>query len=175
MRQARFSVAVSLDGFIAGPNGELDWMIWSDEAGALAGAHWRDFDTVLVGRRTYEVAVASGQASGDPGGIRSLIFSRTMTTSPPHAELVSEGAIETVRALKRTEGQGIILLGGGMLARDLIANGLVDRIELNVHPVLLGGGAPLFPNGAPTGLQMNESRSLAGGCVLIRYGPLDPA
>lgn len=171
MRQVRFSVAISLDGFIAGPKGELDWMVWSDEAGALARYHWRDFDTVLVGRRAYEAAVASGQAGGDPGGVRSLVFSTTMAEAPPHAELVREGAAEAVRVLKRSEGGDIILLGGGVLAGTLIAEGLVDRIELNLHPVILGGGARLFPDGVRARLELEETRPLAGGCVLMRYRP----
>ncbi|MDQ3124704.1 MAG: dihydrofolate reductase family protein [Pseudomonadota bacterium] len=68
MRRVRFSVAVSLDGYIAGPGGEMDWLVWSDDAAALAKAHWQGFDTVLLGRKTYEVAVRPGKADGDPGG-----------------------------------------------------------------------------------------------------------
>lgn len=101
MRKVRFSVAVSLDGFIAGPADDMSWLIWSDDAAALAGVHWRDFDTVLLGRKTYEFAAKSGQTEGDPGGIRSYIFSRSWTVSPsPNAELVRDDAAGFVRALR---------------------------------------------------------------------------
>ena len=176
MRRVRFSVAVSLDGYIAGPGGEMDWLVWSDDAAALARAHWQGFDTVLLGRKTYEVAARSGQAGGDPGGIRSFIFSRSLTESPsPHARLVADDAVGFVRALKAEAGQDILLMGGGDLAGSLIAGGVVDEIGLNVHPVVLGGGAPLFPASVDRlELALRETRPLAKGCVLMSYGSAGP-
>lgn len=173
MRSVRFGVAVSLDGYIAGPDGALDWLIWSDDAAALAKAHWQGFDTVLLGRKTYEVAARSGQADGDPGGIRSFLFSRTLKQSPsPHARLVGDDAVGFVRSLKAEAGQDILLMGGGELAAALIAGGVVDEIELNLHPVVLGGGAPLFPAGQDRlGLTLRQVRPLAQGCVWLSYGP----
>ena len=173
MRRVRFSVAVSLDGYIAGPGGAMDWLIWSDDAAALAKAHWQGFDTVLLGRKTYEVAARSGQTNGDPGGIGSFIFSRTLAESPsPHAQLVSDDAVDFVRALKTGNGRDILLMGGGELAGSLIAGGVVDEIGLNVHPVVLGGGAPLFPAGAERlGLSLRETRPLQKDCVWMVYGP----
>jgi dihydrofolate reductase len=173
MRRVRFSVAVSLDGYIAGPGDDMGWLIWSDDAGALAGEHWRDFDTVLLGRKTYAFAAKSGQTEGDPGGIRSYIFSRTLTASPsPNADLVRDDAAGFVRALKGQPGKDILLMGGGELFVALLAGGVIDEIGLNLHPVLLGGGAPLFPNdaGKPT-LDLVESRPLAKGCVWLKYRP----
>ena len=173
MRRVRFSVAVSLDGYIAGPAGEMDWLVWSDDAAARAKAHWQGFDTVLLGRKTYEVAARSGQADGDPGGIRSFIFSRSLTDSPsPHARLVADDAVGFVRALKAEAGQDILLMGGGELAASLIAGGVVDEIGLNVHPVVLGGGAPLFPAGPERlALTLREAWPLQKDCVWMVYGP----
>lgn len=175
MRKVRFSVAVSLDGYIAGPDDDMSWLIWSDDAAALAGAHWREFDAVLLGRKTYAFAAKSGQTEGDPGGIRSYIFSRSLTQSPsPHAQLVRDDAAGFVRALKDQPGQDILLMGGGELFASLLAGGVVDEIGLNLHPVLLGEGAPLFPNdaGRPA-LELVESRPLAKGCVWLSYRPAD--
>lgn len=176
MRRVRFSVAVSLDGYIAGPGGEMDWLVWSDDAATLAKAHWQGFDTVLLGRKTYDVAARSGQAGGDPGGIHSFIFSRSLTESPsPHARLVADDAVGFVRALKGEPGQDILLMGGGELAGSLIAGGVVDEIGLNVHPVVLGGGAPLFPAGPERlGLTLREARPLQKDCVWMVYGPQGP-
>ena len=175
MRKVRFSVAVSLDGFIAGPDGGLDWLIWSDDAARLAGEHWRDFDTVLLGRRTYDFAAASGQTEGDPGGVRSFIFSRRLAISPsPHADLVRDDAVGAVRAAKAGPGKDIILMGGGELASTLIGAGLVDEIGLNLHPVVLGGGTPLFtPEAAGAKLGLVEARPLDRGCVWLVYRPTD--
>ena len=175
MRKVRFSVAVSLDGFIAGPDGGLGWLIWSGDAARLAGEHWRDFDTVLLGRKTYDFAAASGQTDGDPGGVRSFIFSRRLEVSPsPHAALVRDDAVGAVRALKAGSGKDIILMGGGELASTLIGAGLVDEIGLNLHPVVLGGGTPLFTSGAASAkLELIDARPLEKGCVWLVYRPAD--
>jgi dihydrofolate reductase len=157
---------------LAGPEGELDWMRWSDDAAALAGAGWQGVDTLLMGRRTYDFAAKAG-GGGDAGDspIRTFIFSRTMTEAPTGATLVATDPAAFVRELKqKEEGGDIMVMGGGDLASVLIAGGAVDEIGLNLHPVLLGGGTPFFRAlGRRVELTLLDARPLAEDCVYLRY------
>lgn len=174
MRKVTYGAAVSLDGYIAGPEEALDWLRWSDEAAAISGASWKGVDTLLMGRKTYEFAAKSG-GGGDSGAskIRTHIFSRTMAEAPPGAELVRDDAAGFVRALKGEAGGDIIVMGGGELGSALIEAGLVDEIGLNVHPVLLGGGIPFFrPMARRIEAVLVEARPIAKGCLFVRYGSL---
>ena len=172
MRKVTWSAACSLDLMLAGPAGELDWMRWSDDAAAIAGASWQGVDTLLMGRRTYDFAAKSG-GGGDAGDspIRTYIFSRTMTEAPKGATLVATDPAAFVRDLKQQEeGGDIMVMGGGDLASVLIEGGAVDEIGLNLHPVLLGGGTPFFrAMNHPVALALLEARPLARDCVYLRY------
>jgi dihydrofolate reductase len=169
MRKLTYGGAASLDLMIAGPDEAMDWMLWSDDAAAISGASWQGVDTILMGRKTYEFA-ARGGGDGDPGGITTYIFSRTMAQAPKGAELVRGPAADFVRDLKARPGGDIILMGGGELGSALIEAGLVDEIGLNVHPVLLGAGTPAFrPVARRIALELVESRPIARGCVFLRY------
>jgi dihydrofolate reductase len=171
MRKVTWSAACSLDLMLAGPDGGLDWMRWSDDAAAIAGAGWQGVDTLLMGRKTYDFAARSG-GGGDAGDspIRTFIFSRTMTEAPKGATLVASDPAAFVRDLKRQEGGDIMLMGGGELASVLIEGGAVDEIGLNLHPVLLGGGAPIIHRlASPVTLALIEARPLAKDCVYLRY------
>ena len=171
MRKVTYGAAVSLDGFLAGPGESIDWLRMSDDVTAIMTESWKGVDAMLMGRKTYEFAARMG---GGPGGLSKIgtyIFSRTMTEAPKGAQLVRDDAVEFVRTLKQEPGGDIILMGGGELAAPLIAGGVVDEIGLNVHPLVLGGGVPMFPPvGARTELELVEARPIAKGCVLMRYG-----
>jgi dihydrofolate reductase len=170
MRKVTYGAAASLDGYIAGPAEEIDWLRWSKDAAAIAGASWQGVDTMLMGRKTYDFAVRSGGGSGAPPGIRTYVFSRSMTAAPKDAELVREEAAGFVRALKQREGGGIIVMGGGALGSALIEGGVVDEIGVSVHPILLGGGIPLFrPIARRVDLRLIECRAIANDCVFLRY------
>ena len=139
MRKVRYSVAASLDGYIAGPQGEADWIVIDPEFDfdSLYG----EFDTVLIGRRTFEVA----GGGGDPR-LKTYVFSRTLRPQDhPAVTVVADKAEETVAALRKGRGKDIWLFGGGELFRCLARAGLVDRVEVALMPVLLGGGIPLLP------------------------------
>lgn len=144
MRRVRFSVAMSLDGYIAGPNGESDWIVMDPDIDfrALMGA----FDTVLLGRKTYETTRHHG--GGGMPGMQAYVFSRTLRQSDCPGVIVSDKPAETLPALKATRGKDIWLFGGGSLFRSLLELGLVDAVEVAVIPVLLGGGLPLLPHAA---------------------------
>ncbi len=142
MRRVRFSAAVSLDGYIAGPNGENDWIVMDPDIdfGALMGA----FDTILLGRKTYEATRQHG-GSGMPG-THAYMFSRTLRQEDCPGVTVSNNPKETVAKLKEGTGKDIWLFGGGELFRSLLELQLVDSVELAVIPVLLGEGLPLLPH-----------------------------
>jgi dihydrofolate reductase len=170
MRKVTYGAAASLDGYIAGPAEEIDWLRWNKDAAAINRANWQGVDTMLMGRKTYDFAVRSGGGSGAPPGIRTYVFSRSMTAAPKDAELVREDAAGFVRALKEREGGGIIVMGGGALGSALIEGGVVDEIGVNVHPILLGAGIPLFrPIARRVELRLTECRAIANDCVFLRY------
>ena len=170
MRMVTYGAACSLDGFITGPGGALDWLHHSPDVTAIMKDYWSRTDTLLWGRKTWDAAKGMG---GGPSmrGIRSVLFSRTLTGSPEAGvELVSRDAGDYVRALKARRGKGILVMSGGSLAASLFAEDVIDEIGLNVHPVLLGSGTPLFVDaGRRVNLQLKECRPLQGGCVLMTY------
>jgi dihydrofolate reductase len=169
MRPVRYGVAASLDGYIAGPDGEFDW-IPHDPAIDFAALFAR-VDTVLLGRRTYELVRAAGGPAW-PKGTRVHVFSRTLKPGDcPGATLVSEDAAGVVAALRAEPGDGEIwLFGGGQLFRELLAGGQVDVVEVTVVPVLLGAGVPLLPGGASrTALALTHSHVYPSGMVSLRY------
>ncbi|HEX8029135.1 MAG TPA: dihydrofolate reductase family protein [Vicinamibacterales bacterium] len=103
-------------------------------------------------------------------GVSAYVFSRTLTSAPKGAELVSSGAGEFVRALKQKPGKDIIVMSGGNLAASLLAAGVIDEVGLNIHPVLLGAGTPVFLDpGGRLKLELTECRQLDGGCVFVNY------
>ena len=169
MRRVRYSVAASLDGYIAGPNGEFDW-IPNDPTVDFAGL-FAKIDTVLLGRRTYE---ASLQMGGGPWGkeMRVYVFSRTLRPEDhPKVTLVADDAAAVVAALRAEEGDGEIwLFGGGDLFRCLLAAGQVDSVEVTIAPVLLGGGIPLLPPGdGRTQLALAHAHTYPSGMVALTY------
>jgi dihydrofolate reductase len=181
MRTVTYGGGVSLDGFLAGANGAIDWLHFSKDVQQVMSDYWKDVDTILMGRKTYEVAAAQGRAEGKKpkkakpitgkGAMRSYVFSRTLhAIDDPGVDLVTGDAAEFVRELKRRPGKGICLMGGGELATSLLAADLVDQIGLNIHPILVGSGSPTFRDpGHRVKLTLTECRRIEGGCVLAYY------
>ena len=170
MRIVSLGMQVTLDGFVAGPNGELDWLVFSKDVQKEMARTWASSDTLLFGRRTWEGAVAQGGGSTTPG-VKGYVFSRTLTSiAEPGVELIRDDAGTFVHALKLQPGKDMVVMSGGNLARSLFDAGVIDEIGLNVHPVLLGSGVPAFVSGASrTQLELTECRKLDGGCVLLIY------
>jgi dihydrofolate reductase len=173
MRTVTYGAACSLDGFITARDGAIDWLHFSPEVGQVMGQYWSTVDTVLFGRRTWEVARAQAASSAPParGGPDAYVFSRTLRPDDVSgATLVTDDPGEFVRALKAREGRGICVMGGSELARSLFEAGVIDEVGLNIHPVLLGSGTPLFRDpGIRVHLELVDSRVIAGGCILANY------
>ena len=171
MRTVTYGAACSLDGFIAPTDGSMDWLHFSRDAQEYMASYWASIDTLLMGRKTYEAAMAmGGGGGGGSGGIATYVFSRTLTSVGKGAHLVSGDAGEFVRELKEQPGNGICVMGGGELAQSLFAAGLIDEVGMNTHPILLGSGTPLFRDpGRRVALELTESRVIDGGCVLSTY------
>ena len=170
MRKVIYGGACSLDGFLAGTDGALDWLHFSKDVEAVIKQSWANTDTLLFGRKTWSGAAGSG-GGGGAKGIKSYVFSRTLTTSPGKGiELVTSDAGEFVRNLKRQPGKDMLVMSGGNFASSLLQTGMIDEVGLNIHPVLLGSGVPAFLDpGARVKLQLTECRELDGGCVLVTY------
>jgi dihydrofolate reductase len=176
MRTVTYGAACSLDGFITGPGGAMDWLHFSKDVEAFIAAYWARIDTVVMGRKTWEVAAAqSGGKGGGMRGTKAYVFSRTLKDIDAQGvELVADDPGAFVRSLKRAGGKDICVLGGGDLARSLFAAGVIDEVGANIHPVLLGSGTPLFQDaGRRVELELKENRTLEGGCVLATYRVLN--
>jgi dihydrofolate reductase len=171
MRKVTFGGANSLDNYLARTDHAIDWLMWGDEAAAVMADFWKTIDTVLMGRKTYEVALRSGHGGGSYPGVETYVFSRTLKqSSDAGVTIISGDATEFVRGLKQREGKDICLMGGGDLARSLFEADLIDEIGFNIHPVLLGSGIPLFhPMSRQIDLELRECRAFTNGCVLVSY------
>ena len=176
-RRLRYQVAASLDGFIAGPNGEVDWIVM--DPAIDFEALLQEFDTAVMGRKTFEMMTAQG-GGGDMPGLEVIVFSRSLPpSSHPGVRVVNDDPRLVVAELKEKPGRDIWLFGGGVLFGSLLDAGLVDSVELAVMPVLLGSGVPLLPPGSTTKLVLGDQRTLPGsGIVALSYsvpGSASPA
>jgi dihydrofolate reductase len=172
MRKVTFGVANSLDNFIARDDHAVDWILASKETLSYMSEYWETIDTVLWGRKTYAVATNNDTTSlPSYGKVINYVFSRTLKSKPADGvEIITGDAAAFVRKLKRRKGKDICVMGGGELANSLLQAGVIDEIGLNIHPVLLGCGIPLFlPMKRQVNLKLRECRTFQNGCVLVRY------
>ena len=146
MRRIRYSVAISLDGYIAGPGDDFDWIVMDPDID-FAGLS-EQFDTYLLGRRTFEVTRSHGQ--GAIPGARTFVFSQTLHQSDyDDVTIVGENWRQVVQSLREEDGKDIWLFGGGSLFRSLAEEGFVDTVEVAIIPIVLGEGIPLIAEPTP--------------------------
>jgi dihydrofolate reductase len=178
MRKTIFGGANSLDNYIARPDGAVDWLLWSDEVMELMKDYWSRFDAIIMGRKTYDVALQSAPKSKGKkkktnpySEMASYVFSRTLNPKEHEdVEIINGDAGEFVRKLKRKKGKDICIMGGGDLARSLFEAGVIDEIGFNIHPVLLGSGIPLFHQmDRQIDLELIECKPFKNGCVYVLY------
>jgi dihydrofolate reductase len=167
MRRIRYPMAASLDGYILGPNGEIDWITHDPDVDFRA--LFNEFDTVLSGRRSFEAAQGGPPF---PRGVKQIVFSRTLRQCDhPGVTVVADKAGEQLLAeLRAQPGKDIWLFGGASLFGSLLDAGLVDAVEVAVQPVLLGGGLPLLsPPAKRAKLKLTGHKIYKTGIVSLAY------
>jgi dihydrofolate reductase len=167
MRRVRYGVGMSLDGFIADVDDGTSWM--TGDPGYDSKPFLDSVDTVLVGRRSYEVMLRHGVRAYP--GLRTYVFSRTLKASEyPEVTVLAENGAATVGALRAGSGKDVWLSGGGELFRSLLAADLVDTVELGVCPILLGQGRPFLPSPTATRkLKLTYERAFPSGLLVLHY------
>jgi dihydrofolate reductase len=169
MRRVVYGCAMSLDAFIAGPQGEYDWIVMDPEIDFAA--LMARFDTFLIGRKTFEAMRRMGDAAPPSPGIRNVVFSHTLRPADCPGATLSDDAEGFVAALRKQPGKDIALFGGGELFRSLLHGRLVDEVSVAVVPVLLGAGVPLLPSPADRArLRLTKQRVYQkSGIVALDY------
>ncbi|MFC4127016.1 dihydrofolate reductase family protein [Nocardia rhizosphaerae] len=184
MRKFKLQVQTTIDGFMAGPNGEMDWMTfaWSDDLSAHVGALTDPVDTIVLGRKLAEGFIPHWAAQPEHETQESIDFmnktprvviSRTLTESPWDNAVVATDAAATIRDLKAREGGDIIAYGGSELVSGLIADGLFDELNLFVNPTAIGAGLPVFAaTGTNQPYTLESATRFGCGVVGLRYVPV---
>ncbi|HEX6283394.1 MAG TPA: dihydrofolate reductase family protein [Pyrinomonadaceae bacterium] len=168
MRKVIFGGANTLDNYIAGKDDSVDWLRHSDEVNDIMARYWKTTDTVILGRRTWEIAMKS--STGGSKGIKSYVCSRTLKKIPGKKIELAPDAVSLVKRLKAEAGKDIIVMGGSLIGKALFEAGLVDEFGVNIHPVLLGSGIPLFTEmERRIELELLECKQLKTGCVFLNY------
>jgi len=183
MRSVTYSMGVSLDGYIVGPDGGFQWTGPDDRLFQFAIDQIREVDVHLMGRRLYETMLYWEAAAEDPtlddakrewvglwNPLPKVVFSTTLSTVEGNARLASGSVTEEIERLRAEPGEGNIAIGGATLAADIAAAGLIDEYRAKVYPVLVGGGIPFFPQAERhVDLEFVESRSFDSGVVYLRH------
>jgi dihydrofolate reductase len=183
MRSVTCSMAVSLDGYIVGPDGGFDWTAPDEEVFGFVTDQIREVGVHLLGRRLYETMLYWESADQDPSlddsmlrwaaiwkRLPKVVFSTTLSAVQGNARLAPGGLAEEIERLRTDPGEGDIAIGGATLAGQAAASGLIDEYRIRVHPVLVGGGIPFFPqHERRVDLELLETRTFSSRVVYLRY------
>ena len=168
MRKVVLGLAISLDGFIEGPNGEYDWCFTDQDYGM--SEFFKRIDAVFVGRKTYELTLAMNNSSPGFPKLKEYVFSNTLDKVKGDRTLLNGDIKKEVEKIKNNKGKDIWLFGGAGLTSSFINLGLIDEITLAVHPIILGSGKPLFNDiKERTLLRLVESKTYSTGLVSLIY------
>ncbi|MDD1759258.1 MAG: dihydrofolate reductase family protein [Methanothrix sp.] len=183
MRNIIASNYVTLDGFFAGPNGELDWFVWDDQMGQYAKDLLGSVDTILFGRVTYELMAGYWPTAAAPeedpiitdamNDLPKIVFSRTLAKADwKNTRLIKEINKDQILKMKQQPGKDIVIFGSGSIVSTFTRWGLIDDYRFLVNPVILGGGKPLFKGITDRiNLKLLENRRFDSGAALLRYQP----
>jgi dihydrofolate reductase len=183
MRKVTYSMGVSLDGYIVGPDGGFEWTTPDEEVFSFVTEEIREVGAHLLGRRLYETMLYWETADQDPSldaamlewaalwkRIPKVVFSATLPAVQGNARLASGGVAEEIERLRAEPTPGDIAIGGAALAAQAAALGLIDEYLVRVNPVLVGGGIPFFPRDERrVDLELVETRTFSAGVVYLRY------
>ena len=183
MRSVTYSMSVSLDGYIVGPDGDFGWTAPDEEVFRFVTDEIREVGVYLLGRRLYETMMYWETADQDPSlddsmlewaaiwnPLPKVVFSTTLSAVQGHARLASGGLAEEIERLRAEPGEGNIAIGGATLAAQAATLGLIDEYRARVYPVLVGGGIPFFPQRERrTNLELIETHTFSSGVVYLRY------
>lgn len=188
MRKVIFLIHTTLDGYVAGPNGEMDWIVYNEEVAQYSYELHRTTDTAIYGRVTYEMMAnywptvldnPDSDPSDHPHAIWvkdavKIVFSRTLQSVDWKGTiLLHDNIMEEMTKLKQQPGKDLWLIGSPTLAREFMRLGLIDEYRINVNPIILGGGQPLFDGQSDTlRLKLIEARTFTGGVAALRYEPV---
>ena len=184
MRNVTYSMGVSLDGYIVGPDGDFNWTAPDEELFRFSTDEVRELGVHLLGRRLYEAMLYWETADQEPSldfsthewtalwrALPKVVFSTTLSEVQGNARLASGGLAEEIERLRAEPGEGDIAIGGAALAAEAAALGLIDEYRPKVYPVLVGGGIPFFPQcERRVDLELTETRIFNSGVVYLRYG-----
>ncbi|SFB57613.1 Dihydrofolate reductase [Amycolatopsis marina] len=183
MRSVTYSMNVSLDGYIVGPDGEFNWTAPDEEVFRFTTDETREVGVYLLGRRLYETMLYWETVDQNPSldfstlewaaiwkPLPKVVFSTTLSAVQGNARLASGGLAEEIERLRAEPGEGDIAIGGATLAAEAAALGLIDEYRAKVHPVLVGGGVPFFPQRERrVDLELVETRTFNSKVVYLRY------
>lgn len=183
MRSVTYSMGVSLDGYVVGPDGGFNWSMPDEEVFRFVTEEIRQVGVHLLGRRLYETMLYWETADHDPPlddselewaaiwkALPKVVFSTTLSALQGNARLASGGLAEEIERLRAEPGEGDIAIGGATLAAGAAASGLIDEYRARVYPVLVGGGLPFFPRGEHrVDLELVETRTFSSGVVYLRH------
>ncbi|MFE3766039.1 dihydrofolate reductase family protein [Streptomyces sp. NPDC059104] len=183
MRRVTYSLGVSLDGYVVGPDGRFDWTAPDEEVFDFVTAEIRQVGCHLLGRRLYETMLYWETADQDPSldgpmrewaalwkALPKIVFSTTLSTVQGNARLASGSLAEEIERLRAEPGDADIAIGGATLAAEAAASGLIDEYRARVYPVLVGGGLPFFPrHGRRVDLELVETHTFGSGIVYLRH------
>jgi dihydrofolate reductase len=183
MRSVTYSMGVSLDGYIVGPDGDFGWTVPDEEVFRFVTDEIREVGVQLLGRRLYETMLYWETADQDPSLAASelewaaiwkplpkVVFSTTLPAVQGNARLASGGLAEEIERLRAEPAEGDIAIGGATLAAEAAASGLIDEYRARVYPVLVGGGIPFFPQRElRVDLELVETRTFSSRVVYLRY------